>query len=92
VVEVHPELSFMALAGRASRDPLPSKRTPIGATLRERAIAPGSPTRGRPGDPDATTTSTRSPPRGRRPAGPTARPEGVGGEPDEHGIPMRIAV
>jgi len=35
---VHPELSFMALAGRAPRDPLPSKRTPLGRKLREEAL------------------------------------------------------
>lgn len=39
VVEVHPELSFMALAGRAPGDPLPSKKTPAGRVARTAALA-----------------------------------------------------
>lgn len=38
VAEVHPELSFMALAGRAWRDPLPSKKTAPGRAAREAAL------------------------------------------------------
>jgi predicted RNase H-like nuclease len=34
VVEVHPELSFMALAGRGPGEPLESKRTPPGRAVR----------------------------------------------------------
>lgn len=38
VVEVHPELSFMALAGRPWRDPLPSKKTAPGRAARLAAL------------------------------------------------------
>ncbi len=34
VVEVHPELSFMAMAGRPPGDPLPSKKLPAGRAAR----------------------------------------------------------
>jgi len=37
VVEVHPELSFMAMSGRTQ--PLPPKRTPAGRAAREAALA-----------------------------------------------------
>ena len=39
VVEVHPELSFMAMAGRAPGDPLPAKKTPAGRAAREAVLA-----------------------------------------------------
>jgi predicted RNase H-like nuclease len=39
VLEVHPELSFMALAGRGPRDPLPSKKLPAGRAARLAALA-----------------------------------------------------
>jgi predicted RNase H-like nuclease len=93
VVEVHPELSFMAMAGRASRDPMPSKRTPIGATLREQALAswladPATGLAAPDGDDhlDALAAAWSA----SRWADGAA--EVLGGEPDEHGIPMRIAV
>jgi predicted RNase H-like nuclease len=38
VVEVHPELSFMAMTGRAPGDPLPSKKTPEGRAARLAAV------------------------------------------------------
>ncbi len=38
VFEVHPELSFQALAGRPAGDPLPAKRTPAGRGARIAAL------------------------------------------------------
>jgi predicted RNase H-like nuclease len=92
VVEVHPELSFMAMTGRVPRDPLPSKGTPIGRTLREQALGGWA----RPGlrlDPpdgadhlDALAAAWSA---SRWAAGSA---EVLGGDPDEAGLPMRMVV
>jgi predicted RNase H-like nuclease len=93
VVEVHPELSFMAMAGRASRDPLPPRRTPLGRALRERAVAswraaPDDALEAPDGDDnlDALAAAWSA----SRWADGTA--EVLGGDPDDHGIPMRIVI
>jgi predicted RNase H-like nuclease len=94
VVEVHPELSFMAMAGRPPRDPLPSKRTPLGRRLREEALArwlrgagPGA--IGAP-DGDDHLDALAAAWSAHRWATGTA--EVLGGEPDETGLPMRMVI
>ena len=95
VVEVHPELSFMAMAGRAPGDPLPHKRTPAGRAAREAAL-------GRRLVPDLDVEDLELPDgddhldalaaawsAARWAAG---EAETLGGEPDAHGLPMRIVV
>jgi predicted RNase H-like nuclease len=91
VVEVHPELSFMALAGRAPGDPLPSKKTPAGRAARVAALAawvPDVAIEAPDGDDglDALAAAWSA----WRYAGGIA--EILGGELDEHGLPMRMVV
>jgi predicted RNase H-like nuclease len=91
VVEVHPELSFLALAGRAAGDPLPSKKTPAGRAARLAALArwvPGAAVEAPDGDDglDALAAAWSA----WRHA--TVVAETLGGEVDEHGLPMRIVV
>ena len=91
VVEVHPELSFMALAGRTPGDPLPSKKSPAGRAARLAALAgclPGATDEAPDGDDglDALAAAWSA----WRHASGTA--ETFGGELDEHGLPMRIVV
>lgn len=91
VCEVHPELSFMALAGRAPGDPLPPKKTEAGRTARLAALggwAPHSVDRAPPGDDglDALAAAWSA----WRFA--TGRAEVLGGEPDDLGIPMRMVI
>ena len=89
---MHPELSFVALAGRAPGDPLPSEED------RGRTGGPGSP---------ASAAGSRTPSPMRRTATTgldalaaawsawryaTGAAETLGGEHDEHGLPMRIVV
>jgi predicted RNase H-like nuclease len=93
VVEVHPELSFMAMSGRAPRDPLPSKRTPAGRWLREAAL--GRWLRAGPGtldapDGDDHLDALAAAWSASRWAAGTA--EVLGGEPDEAGLPMRMVI
>jgi predicted RNase H-like nuclease len=91
VVEVHPELSFMALAGRAPGDPLPPKKTDAGRAARLAALggwAPGSVDRAPPGDDGldavaAAWSAWRFV---------TGRAEVVGGELDDVGVPMRMVI
>jgi predicted RNase H-like nuclease len=91
VCEVHPELSFMALAGRAPGDPLPSKRTPAGRAARTAALAGWVPDVARlapPGDDglDALAVAWSAWRWCRRSA------EVLGGELDEHGLPLRMVI
>jgi predicted RNase H-like nuclease len=91
VCEVHPELSFMALAGRTPGDPLPSKKTDAGRAARLAALggwAPGPVDRAPPGDDglDALVAAWSA----WRFA--TGHAEIVGGEPDDLGVPMRMVV
>jgi predicted RNase H-like nuclease len=91
VVEVHPELSFMALAGRAPGDPLPPKKTDAGRAARLAALggwAPRSLDRAPPGDDglDALAAAWSA----WRFA--TGRAEVLGGEPDDLGVPMRMVI
>ena len=91
VVEVHPELSFMALAGRAPGDPLPSKKSPAGRAARLAALAgwvPGATGEAPDGDDglDALAAAWSAWRRARGVA------ETLGGERDEYGLPMRIVV
>jgi predicted RNase H-like nuclease len=91
VVEGHPELSFMALAGRAPGDPLPSKKTPAGRAARMAALASWVPDvagvapLGDDGlDALATAWSAWRWARGVA--------DVLGGELDEHGVPMRMVI
>jgi predicted RNase H-like nuclease len=90
VVEVHPELSFAALAGAAGA--LPSKRTPAGRDARIAALAaqlrPGLPFDPPDGDDhlDALAAAWSA---WRWAAG---RADVLGGAPDERGLPMRILI
>jgi predicted RNase H-like nuclease len=91
VVEVHPELSFMSLAGRAPGDPLPSKKTPAGRAARIAALGrwvPDAAVQAPDGDDglDALAVAWSA----WRHA--TAVAETLGGDPGEHGLPMRIVV
>ena len=91
VVEVHPELSFMALAGRAPGDPLPSKKTPAGRAARLAALArwlPDAATEAPDGDDglDALAAAWSA----WRHA--TGAAETLGGDADAHGLPMRIVI
>jgi predicted RNase H-like nuclease len=91
VVEVHPELSFMALAGRASGDPLPPKKTDAGRAARLAALgswAPSAVDRAPPGDDglDALAAAWSA----WRFA--TGRAEILGGELDDLGVPMRMVI
>ncbi|MGZ4625711.1 MAG: DUF429 domain-containing protein [Kineosporiaceae bacterium] len=91
VVEVHPELSFMALAGRAPGDPLPSKRTPAGRAARTAALTAWVPDVDRtapPGDDglDALAAAWSA----WRWATGTA--DVIGGELDDRGLPMRMVI
>jgi predicted RNase H-like nuclease len=91
VVEVHPELSFMALAGRAPGDPLPSKKTPAGRTARLAALAGWVPdARAEAPDGDDGLDALAAAWSAWRHA--TGVAETLGGELDEHGLPMRIVV
>ena len=91
VVEVHPELSFMALAGRAPGDPLPSKKTDAGRAARLAALggwAPGAVHRAPSGDDGldalaAAWSAWRFV---------TGRAEILGGELDDLGVPMRMVI
>jgi predicted RNase H-like nuclease len=92
VLEVHPELSFMAMSGRGPGDPLPSKRTPAGRRARVEAVGgwlrPGLALDPPDGDDhlDALAAAWSA----WRWACGTA--EELGGEPDEVGLPMRIVI
>jgi predicted RNase H-like nuclease len=91
VVEVHPELSFMALAGRIPGDPLPSKKTPAGRAARTGALTgwvPDVAAVAPLGDDglDALAAAWSA----WRWAGGTA--EVLGGELDEHALPMRMVI
>jgi predicted RNase H-like nuclease len=91
VVEVHPELSFMALAGRAPGDPLVSKKTAAGRATRLAALSswvPNAMAEAPDGDDglDALGVAWSA----WRHASGVA--ETLGGERDEHGLPMRIVV
>ena len=86
VVEVHPELSFLAMAGRA----LPRKRSAEGRAARLAALAgclPGLDPETVPGHDDAVDALACAW-SARRWA--TGRARQVGGEPDPTGRPMRI--
>jgi predicted RNase H-like nuclease len=90
VVEVHPELAFMAMAGRGPGDALPGKRTAPGraarlAALRRWAAGLDDPPAG--DDPlDALAAAWSA---ARHVAG---LAEVLGGEPDERGLPMRVVI
>lgn len=92
VVEVHPELSFLALAGRGPGDPLPSKRTAAGRAARVAALARWWPDAGEPAVPggddglDALAAAWSA---ARAASG---HAEVLGGELDARGLPMRIVV
>jgi predicted RNase H-like nuclease len=91
VVEVHPELSFMALAARAPGDPLPSKKTAVGRSARLAALGrwlPDAAAEAPDGDDglDALAAAWSA----WRHA--TGVAEVLGGDHDEHGLPMRIVV
>jgi predicted RNase H-like nuclease len=92
VLEVHPELSFMALAGRSPGDPLPSKKLPGGRQARltamERWLADGVVLDPPDGDDhlDALAAAWSA----ARWA--TGRAEQLGGDVDERGLPMRIVI
>jgi predicted RNase H-like nuclease len=91
VVEVHPELSFMALAGRAPGDPLPSKKTDAGRAARLAALgawAPDAVGRAPAGD-DGLDALAAAWSAGRCATG---RPAVLGGDPDDLGVPMRMVV
>jgi len=92
VLEVHPELSFMALAGRAPGDPLPSKKLAAGRLLRVRSLqgwlADGVTLDPPDGDDhlDALAAAWSA---ARWAAG---QAEQIGYELDERGLPMRILI
>jgi predicted RNase H-like nuclease len=91
VVEVHPELSFMAMSGRPPGDPLPGKRTAAGRQARLAAV--GAWTGGvelDPPDGDDHLDALAAAWTAWRWSNGTA--EELGGESDEHGLPMRIVV
>jgi predicted RNase H-like nuclease len=91
VVEVHPELSFLALAGRAPGDPLPSKKTAAGRAARLAALArwvPDAAADAPDGD-DGLDALAAAWSAWRHAAGVA---ETLGGDVDEHGLPMRIVV
>lgn len=91
VVEVHPELSFMAMSGRPPGEPLPAKRTPAGRQARIAALAAwtGDLDLDPPGGDDHLDALATAWTAWRWACG-TA--EVLGGERDEHGLPMRILV
>ena len=90
VVEVHPELSFLAMTGRG--DALPSKRTAPGRTAREAALGrwlrPGLPL-DPPGGDDHLDALAAAWSAARWVAG-TA--EVLGGDRDERGLPRQIVI
>ena len=92
VLEVHPELSFMALTGRAPGDPLPSKKHAIGRRIRLDAVrgwlGPGVPLEAPPGydHVDALAAAWSA---SRWVAD---QAEHLGDEVDRHGLPMRIVI
>ena len=91
VVEVHPELSFQALAGRAPGEALPSKKTAAGRAARLAALAhwvPGAGADAPDGD-DALDALAAAWSAWRYANGAA---EILGGDADEHGLPMRIVV
>jgi predicted RNase H-like nuclease len=91
VCEVHPELSFMALAGRTPGDPLPPKKTDAGRAARLAALggwAPSSVDRAPPGD-DGLDALAAAWSAWRFAAGCA---EVLGGEPDDRGVPMRMVI
>jgi predicted RNase H-like nuclease len=81
----------MALAGRAPGDPLPSKKTPAGRAARIAALAGwvGDPARAAPDGDDGLDALAAAWSAWRHAAGVA---ETLGGELDEHGLPMRIVV
>jgi predicted RNase H-like nuclease len=91
VVEVHPELSLLALAGRAPGDPLPSKKTAAGRAARLAALARWAPDAAAdaPDGDDGLDALAASWSAWRHAAGAA---ETLGGDVDEHGLPMRIVV
>jgi predicted RNase H-like nuclease len=91
VVEVHPELSFMALAGRAPGDAFPSKKTDAGRAARLAALgtwAPGAMDRA-PASDDGLDALAAAWSAWRFVTG---RAEVIGGELDDLGVPMRMAI
>jgi predicted RNase H-like nuclease len=92
VVEVHPELSFMALSGRAPGDPLPSKRTASGRAARVAALRrwwPEADEPAVPGGDDGLDAVAAAWSAGRAAAGAA---DVLGGELDERGLPMQVVV
>ncbi len=92
VVEVHPELSFMAMSGRPPGDPLPSKRTPGGRAAREAALAAwllGDADLDAPGGDDHLDALAAAWSAHRWAAGAA---EVLGGDVDRHGLPMRMVI
>jgi predicted RNase H-like nuclease len=91
VLEVHPELSFMALAGRAPGDPLPSKKTDAGRAARLAALGGWAPdaVSGAPAGDDGLDALAAAWSAWRFVTG---RAEVLGGAPDDLGVPMRMVV
>jgi predicted RNase H-like nuclease len=91
VVEVHPELSFLALAGREPGDPLPSKKTAPGRAARVAALAGWVPDTAAdaPGGDDGLDALAAAWSAWRHSTGAA---QTLGGGTDEHGLPMRIVV
>lgn len=92
VVEVHPELSFMAMTARAPGDPLPSKRSALGREQRLDGVQrwlPGVRHLDLPSGDDHldALAAAWSADRWARGAA-----EVMGGETDDRGLPMRMAV
>jgi predicted RNase H-like nuclease len=88
---VHPELSFMALAGRAPGDPLPSKKSDAGRAARLAALGGWAPdaVRGAPAGDDGLDALAAAWSAWRFVTG---RADVLGGEPDDIGVPMRMVV
>jgi len=91
VVEVHPELSFMAMTTRPPGDPLPSKRTPTGRRARLDAVARWvDPVAVQAPDGDDHLDALAAAWSAWRWA--RGEAEVLGGERDEAGLPMRIVI
>lgn len=92
MVEAHPELSFMAMTGRASGDALPAKRTPAGRSARVAALT-GLLAEGvrldPPGGDDHLDALAVAWSAWRWTVGAALV---LGGDLDRHGLPMRIVV
>jgi predicted RNase H-like nuclease len=90
-IEVHPELSFMALAGRAPGDPLPSKKTDAGRAARLAALGAWAPDAVRlaPAGDDGLDALAAAWSAWRFVIG---EAEILGGDADDLGIPMRMVI